>query len=398
MKEDAGTPWVLSINTGSSSVKVGLYRGPVPERVQETALAWGSAPGSPKEAGSTLPSVGKALTMAWEQIQTVTGVNPSTLAAVGHRVVYGGSGMTASQPVTSKVLRGIQDGLAVAPLHNRTALEGIAWATRELPQARQVAVFATGFHATLPAVSFLFAVPFEWYRHWGIRRLGFHGISNRYCLERAATLLDQPPTHLNLVVCHLGSGSSVTAIRTGQSVSNSMGMTPLDGLMMGTRCGRVDPGALLYLLRQGLLTPDAMAEQLEHRSGLLGISGLSGDLREVLAAADGGHERAALAVNMYALRVAQEIAAAVVLLPRMDALVFTGGVGEHAAGIRRQVATALTPLGIALVPEEETAIGAAGSDRDIATEASRSRVLVIPSRENDIIARDALQQEQAIGF
>jgi acetate kinase len=249
----------------------------------------------------------------------------------------------------------------------------------------QVAVFDTAFHATIPPANAHYALPYQWYSDWGIRRYGFHGISHAYSAGRAAELLNRPPEALRLVTCHLGNGCSITAIQQGRSVQTTMGFTPLEGVMMGTRSGSVDPGALLYILRQKGLSPEELEHQLQEESGLKGISGLSGDVRMLLEAADQGNERAQLALDMYTARIREAIGAMTAVLGGLDALIFTAGVGEHAALIRQQVCAPLGYLGITL---DENRNEHCQPDADISAPASRVRILVIQAREDLLVARE----------
>lgn len=245
----------------------------------------------------------------------------------------------------------------LAPLHNAVAVETIRAARTALPGVSHIACFDTAFHAALPEAVARYPVPQSWQTEWGIRRFGFHGLSIEWAVERAGDLLGRASTDLDIVVAHLGSGCSVTAVRGGRSVATSMGFTPLEGLMMGTRAGSVDPGILLHLLRTGRISVDALADILEHRSGLLGVSGRSADVRELEAAADAGDDRARLALEMFIDRAAAGIGGASVALRRLDALVFTGGIGEHAGRIRAATVERLAVFGFRqITPLPEPAV------------------------------------------
>jgi acetate kinase len=251
-----------------------------------------------------------------------------------------------------------------------------------------VAVFDTAFHATLPPEARTFPVPYRWTSDWGIRRFGFHGLSHAYCSRRAAELLGRPPDELQLVICHLGGGCSDAAVRGGRCVATTMGFTPLDGLMMATRSGSVDPGILLHVQRRHGLTVEQVEAALNHESGLLGVSGISGDMREILAAARAGHERARLALAVYTRRVRQAVGALAVTLGGVDALVFTAGVGEHAAEVRAAVCDGLECLGLELDGEANTACR---PDADVARRSSRGRILVIATREDLTMLQQVIQ-------
>jgi acetate kinase len=253
------------------------------------------------------------------------------------------------------------------------------------PALPQVAVFDTAFHATLPPRAYLYALPYAWYEQWGIRRFGFHGLSHAYCAGRAAELLGRAEETLKLVTCHLGSGCSLAAIAGGHSVATTMGFTPLDGLVMATRPGAVDPGILTHLLREGLIALPDLEDALYRGSGLLGVSGLSGDMRQILAARAAGDELAALAFDLYVTRLREGIAAMAADLGGVDALVFTGGVGEHAAEVRAAACGESAWFGLML---DEAANAVAVADADIATPESRVRVFVLHTREDLMVARE----------
>ena len=298
------------------------------------------------------------------------------VGAVGHRVVHGGSRFVKPVVVDDSVLGELTDLAELAPLHNRPALEGIQAARTALPDCPQVAVFDTAFHATLPAVASTYAVPNSW-RERGLRRFGFHGLSVLWATE-------QVPVS-RLVVCHLGGGCSVTAVRDGKSIDTTMGLTPLDGVAMATRSGSVDPGLLLYLLRHGM-SVEELEHGLEQESGLLGLSKRSQHVHELEAAVGAGNEQARLALTIYARRIAQAVASMAVPLGGLDALVFTGGVGEHSFRVREQVSTELGFLGIEIDVQANIRLRGEG---EIATASSTARIRVVQSREDVVIARAA---------
>jgi acetate kinase len=311
----------------------------------------------------------------------------SEIAAVGHRVVHGGP-FTRSVRIGPEVRAEIVKLADVAPLHNPPSLAALAAAETELPEAPQVAVFDTAFHATLSAEAFTYPVPEKWTRDWGLRRYGFHGLSYAYCTGRAAEMLQRPKDALRLVICHLGHGCSAAAVKGGRCVDTTMGFTPLEGLMMGTRSGSVDPGLLLHVMQHHGLTADQVETSLNRQSGLLGVSGLSGDMREVQAASQSGNERARLALAIYAHRVRQAVGALAVSMGGLDALVFTAGVGEHSAPVREAVCSGLECLNVFLDPERNAACRA---DADIARPTSRVRVLVIATREDVTLLNEVLR-------
>jgi acetate kinase len=310
------------------------------------------------------------------------------LDAVGHRVVHGGPQLTTAVLLDDKV-RATLDGLTeLAPLHNPPALAGIDAARRLLPDVPQVACFDTAFHASLPPAASTYAVPAGWVTRWGIRRYGFHGLSCAWAARQAPQLLKHPADRLRLVICHLGAGASATAVSAGRSIDTTMGFTPLEGLVMATRCGDLDPGALLYALDHGLTTADA-SDALEHDSGLLGLSGAaSGDMRQLLAARaeDDGAARLAIAVYLHRLRA--KIAAMTAATAGTDALVFTGGIGQNSAPIRAETCAELGWLGVTL---DDNANNAVADDAEISAPGAAVRTLVVHAREDLQIAHECHQ-------
>jgi acetate kinase len=303
--------------------------------------------------------------------------------AVGHRVVHGGTRFRSAVVVDERVLEGIAAAAEFAPLHNKIAAEGIRAARAALPSAPQVAAFDTAFHATLPEEQFLYPVPHGWYRDYGIRRFGFHGLSVAWSVQRAAELLGKRPNELALVVAHLGSGCSATAVLNGRSAATSMGLTPMEGLMMGTRSGSVDPGILIYMLRTRRAGWRQLEETLDLRSGLVGIFGRAAGMREIEAAAGRGNARAQLAIDMFVARAAAGIGALATALPRLDALVFTGGIGEHSAPVRSAIVRRLGPLGLPAIRATDVR-----NDAVISEPGSSIAVLRIEAREDLVIAQE----------
>src|SRR6202790_5235239 len=273
--------------------------------------------------------------------------SPSEIDVVGHRIVHGGPDFADPVFISPKVTDAIADVSAFAPLHNQAELDGIDTCKKLFGRVRQVAVFDTGFHKDIPQAASVYPGPYEWFEN-GIHRYGFHGINHQYCARRAAQMLGRDPNLLRIVSCHLGNGCSLAAVRNGKSVDTTMGFTPLEGLMMGTRSGSVDPGILIYLLRHGGYSADQLDGILNRESGLKGVSGLSGDMREILKAIAEGSHRAQLAFDIYAHRVAREIGAMLAVLGGVDALVFTGGVGEHCPPLRERVCGQFAFLGLQL--------------------------------------------------
>jgi acetate kinase len=304
--------------------------------------------------------------------------------AVAHRQVHGGERFIAPVIADEAVVRDLRGLVPLAPLHMPPALRILDAARARFPELPHVCCFDTAFHATLPDAEWRYPVPAAWWTEWGIRRYGFHGLSVDWSVGRVAELLGKPADGLGVVVAHLGGGCSVTAVLGGRSVRTSMGYTPLEGLMMATRSGSIDPGITAALLRDGRLTLDELMRALEHESGLLGVSGVSGDLRAVEAAADAGNVQAALAIRMFVARTAAGIAAAATALTRLDAIVFTGGIGEHAGRVRAAIVAQLAVLGVAPVDPSEP-----GSDSVLSSATAGPCVVRVEAREDLICARQA---------
>jgi acetate kinase len=305
---------------------------------------------------------------------------------VGHRVVHGGETVAGSSRIDRGVLEVIRGNCELAPLHNPPNLAGIEAAMHAMPGVPQVAVFDTAFLATLPPKAFRYAVPEDWYTKYHVRKYGFHGTSHRYVTLRAAELLRKGVDQVNLITAHLGNGCSMTAVAGGLAVDHSMGLTPLEGLVMGTRSGDVDPALVLYMIGRGM-SPQEVDEGLNKGSGLLGVSGLSNDMRDLLAASGGGNRRAELAVEMFVYRVAKYVGAYFTIMPSVDAVVLTGGIGENCVTVRGRIMEHLRRLGA--VPDvnrnEQTVGGRAGP---ITADGSPLAVWVVPTNEELMIARD----------
>ena len=378
---------ILLLNAGSSSLKCTLMESADSAVVARASADWAGPVTHYERRGPNAERVsqevsfrghGDAVRYALEDLARAPGARSERPAAVGHRIVHGGE-FSASVRITPEVRSRISALAELAPLHNPPGLDVLTAAESVLPEVPHVAVFDTAFHATLPAAARTYALPHEWTRDWGIRRYGFHGMSHSYCATRAAEMLAGHIEDLRLVICHLGHGCSATAVLHGRSIDTTMGFTPLDGLVMATRSGSVDPGILTHVQLQHGLGPKEIEEALNHRSGLLGISGLSGDMREVLAAGRAGNEQARLAVDVYAHRVRQAIGALAVTLGGVDALVFTGGVGENSSEVRAATCRGLECLGLDL---DEDANERCRPDADVTLRGARARILVIAARED----------------
>lgn len=393
---------ILVLNSGSSTQKSALYDIESPSYADPVAPLWEGKLewGGEKETltvqnaeekkvreeaivqtDSRNVSVEKLLEKLW---QTPTQVvrDRSEIQVVGHRIVHGGPHLSQPAIITPEVKQAIKDVAAIAPLHNAVGLQGIELAEKLFPDIPQVAVFDTGFHRTLPLAAKVYPGPYEWFER-GIRRYGFHGINHEYCAHRAAQLLKRDLAALKIVSCHLGNGCSLAAIDGGKSVDTTMGFTPLEGLMMGTRGGSIDPGILIHLMRADKAGPKELDEMLNRHSGLLGISGVSSDMRDVLESAGKGNERAKLAVDIFVHRLQAGIAAMVASLGGVDAIVFTAGIGENAPPVRRAACAQLGFLGVQL---DEKKNSSAKADAEISTSNSAVRVLVIRAQEDWSIA------------
>lgn len=356
---------ILVVNAGSSSLKLRL--------VDEGGALAGSAdlPAIDPESGEMPPAMAAAVARF------------GNIDAIGHRVVHGGTEFVDAVVVDVGVLGRIDALTSLAPLHQPACVAGIRWATKLLSGAPQVACFDTAFHAGIPAAAATYALPVAWRERWPLRRFGFHGLSHAWAARRAAELLGRPVEDLRTVTCHLGAGASLTAVAGGRSIDTTMGFTPLDGLVMATRSGSVDPGLVLWLQEFGELTAAEVADGLEHASGLQGLAGTAG-MREVLAAAARGEARAVLARDVYLHRLRAGIAAMAASLGGIDALVFTGGVGERASEIRAGAVAGLDFLGTAVDPDRN---GAMAGDGVVSPDGARTAVLVVASREELEIAR-----------
>ena len=312
----------------------------------------------------------------------------SEIDAVGHRIVQGGSLFNKSTLIDQSVIDGIESLCDLAPLHNPAHIEGIKASIALFgPNVPQVAVFDNAFHSTMPPEAYMFALPYEYYEKYKIRKYGFHGTSHRFVSNRCAEVMGRPLEELKLVTCHLGNGSSITAVKNGKVLDTSMGLTPLDGEIMGTRTGAIDPSAVLYIMKKENKTPDEMDELLNKKSGILGVSGLSSDDRDVKAAAAQGNQRAKLARGMQIYRIVRYIGGYMAVMGGLDAIVFTGGIGENADDMRATICDHLAFLGIK-IDKAYNATLVKGKEGEISTKDSKIRVFVLPTNEELLIARD----------
>ncbi len=398
---------VLVLNCGSSSVKYELFqtepeqslaRG-LAERVgvqsaESPVLHHQVTDGEPRTVEADLPDHRAAIR---EIVGALTAPGNGVLssldeiAAVGHRVVHGGEKFADSTIISDEVLASIEECAELAPLHNPPNLVGIRAAQELLPGRPNVAVFDTAFHQTIPRHAYLYGLPYAYYERYGIRRYGFHGTSHRYVTIEATAFLTArgiPPAEQCLVTCHLGNGCSMAAVKGGRSVDTTMGFTPLEGLLMGTRCGDVDPAAVLYLMEQEALDPDEADRLLNKQSGLLGVSGVGSDLRDVLRAEGERDERAAAAVELFCYRIRKYIGAYAAALGCLHAVVFTAGIGENSPEVRGRVCAGLEFMGIGIDGAKNEGTVRPETVTPIEAEGARVHVLVIPTDEELMIARD----------
>lgn len=388
---------ILVINCGSSSIKYRLYE--MPSRV---VLAKGQVQRVGEqcgllqfEAGDVVNRVERPVADHEQGMRLILDSllnaadssldDLSEIAAVGHRVVHGGEAFSESVLITDDVMATIQQYADLAPLHNPANLTGIRAAMTALADVPHVACFDTAFHATIPKIAYLYALPYHVYERYGVRRYGFHGSSHRYVADRTAQLLNKPADQTNCITVHLGNGCSMAAVRAGKSVDTSMGLTPLEGLVMGTRSGDIDPAILFYLAGKGL-DMATLNKLCNHQSGLLGISGCSNDMRALSEAARQGSEMAELAIDIFCYRVKKYIGAYMAVLGHVDAISFTGGIGEHTPEVRERICGGLEPLGISV--DKKRNRSTVSVEAAIGSSESRIQLLVVPTDEEGVIATD----------
>ena len=389
---------VFVVNCGSSSLKYQLI-----DMTKESVMAKGlierigmdgsvlkHTPGSEEavEINTEIPDHKVAIQLV---IDALTDENHgvikkmSEINAVGHRVVHGGERFTDSMLINSDVIAGIEACCEIAPLHNPPNLHGIHACMELMPEVPQVAVFDTAFHQTMPKTAFLYGLPYEMYVKYGLRRYGFHGTSHRYVSQKAAEMMGEHMSDLRIITCHLGNGASLTAIKYGRSVDTSMGYTPLEGLIMGTRSGEIDPAIIPFLMEKENMDAQQIDNFLNRRSGILGISGLSSDFRDLEQAANNGDERSQLAIDIFAYKVRKYIGGYVAAMGGVDAIVFTAGLGENSPFMREKICNGLEFLGTRIDPELNKIRGKA---REISVKRARTKIFVVPTNEELVIARD----------
>ena len=390
---------ILVLNCGSSSIKYKLY-----DMEGEKVLAQGGVERIGLDGAFikvTLPS-GEKRQIMHDMPDHKEGVNVvfkalldpemgalkslDEIDAVGHRIVQGGDKFNQSMLVDKSVEDGIEELCDLAPVHNAGHLKGIRAVDALMPKTPQVVVFDNAFHSTMPDYAYLYAIPYELYEKYHVRRYGFHGTSHRYVSRRVCEILGLDQADSKVITCHIGNGASIAAVLNGKVVDTSMGLTPLAGVMMGSRCGDIDPSAVTYLMEKLNMTPHEMSDFLNKKSGVLGITGISSDMRDVEAAANEGNERAVLALKMYAYRVKKYIGSYAAAMGGVDAVVFTAGVGENQTGLRADICRGLEFLGIEI--DEAVNATARGREAVISSPSSRVKVVVVPTDEEIVIARD----------
>jgi acetate kinase len=389
---------ILVLNCGSSSIKYQLI-----QMEDESVLAKGVVEriGIDNSLLEHEPANGEEIVIKKEIPNHSTGIklvidtllnkeygvlnSMDEIQAIGHRVVHGGEKFATSTLITSEVIKQIEEVSDLAPLHNPHNLTGIKVCSKLMPDKPQVAVFDTAFHQTMPRKAYLYALPYRYYQKYGVRRYGFHGTSHLYVANRAAEMMGRPIEELKIITCHLGNGASITAVDGGKSVDTSMGLTPLEGLVMGTRCGDIDPAIIPFIMNKEDLTMEEIDNIMNKKSGLLGVSGVSNDSRDVEAAAADGNERAQTALDIFDYRVIKYIGAYIAAMGGVDAIVFTAGIGENQSRTRANIINNLRYLDVYL---NEEANQTRKQEIEISTPESRVKVFVIPTNEELVIARD----------
>jgi len=391
---------ILVLNCGSSSIKYQLFDMQASARVLAKGLIEriGLTDGilthkptgkDPYKVILDIPDHTVGINMVMEAlVNPVHGVikSISEIKAVGHRVAHGGENFKESVLIDNDVKRDIEKCAELAPLHNPAHLKGILSCEKLLPGIPQVAVFDTSFHQTMPDYAFMYAIPYEYYEKYRIRKYGFHGTSHRFVAEKACRMLNMDMYKSKIITCHLGNGASITAIENGKSIDTSMGFTPVDGLIMGTRTGEIDPGVLLYLADKEELSVSGVNNMINKKSGVAGISQLSSDMRDLETAANEGNPKALLALNMYAYKIKKFIGAYVAAMNGLDLLIFTAGVGENDFNARKMICTGMECMGIEI--DTEVNHGVKGKDLVISKPSSKVKVMVVTTDEELVIASD----------
>ncbi len=392
---------VLVLNCGSSSIKFELFSMKdelvLSKGVVEKVGMKGSFLTLKKQDGSQVKFIGDVLDHKIG-VEYILGVISSEkhgilnslneIEAVGHRVVHGGEDFSGSVFINEEVVKVLEKNVELAPLHNPANLKGIYALQELLPDIPQVAVFDTAFHQTMKPAVYMYGIPYSLYKKYKIRRYGFHGTSHRYISERACEMLNKKPKDLKIISCHLGNGASIAAIKNGESADTSMGFTPVEGLIMGTRSGDLDIGALTYIMRKEEIGIETSSILVNKFSGMLGVTGVSSDMREIEEKANEGNERAQLGLKMYAYRVKKYIGSYAAALGGVDALIFTGGIGENAVDLRANICEGLEFAGIQLDKKKNNT---RGKEAIISSDKSKTKIMVIPTNEELVIAQDTFE-------
>jgi len=389
---------VFVLNCGSSSLKYQLInmnneevaaQGLVEKIGEEISYLNHSSDGDEVVIEEKIEDHNQAIEMVLEiLVSSKHGVieNMDKINVVGHRVVHAGEKFSGSVLITDEVIAALRENIKLAPLHNPANIIGIEVSQKLMPDTPDVGVFDTAFHQSMPEESFLYALPYEWYQENGVRRYGFHGTSHKFVSERGAEILSRDYNDLKIITCHLGNGASMAAVDKGQVVDTSMGLTPLEGLVMGTRPGDIDPGIIPYIMKERNMSIEEVDQAFNKQSGVLGISGVSNDFRELAEAAEKANRRAELAVKIFCRRVKKYIGAYTALMGGLDLLIFTAGIGENAVEVRREILSDLEYLGIDIDQQKNNA---RGKEIKISSEKSKADVYVIPTNEELVIAREA---------
>lgn len=392
---------ILVVNCGSSSLKYQLIDMTTKDTVgiglveriglEGAVLTHRTASGEKEVITTEIPNHTVAIELVLKALVSPTyGAvkDLKEISAIGHRVVHGGENFAKSAIIDDAVMQAIQDCIELAPLHNPPNIAGIEACQKLMPGIPQVAVFDTAFHQTMPDYAYLYGLTYELYEKYKIRRYGFHGTSHKYVSQRAAALLGKPAEELKIITCHLGNGSSITAIKGGKSIETSMGFTPLQGLLMGTRSGDLDPAIVTYIMRKENLNPDQIDNFLNKKCGVLGVSGVSSDFRDIGNAADEGNYRAKLALEIFAYQARKYIGSYAAALNGVDAIIFTAGIGENSSSIRAAICENMSYLGVNIDPEKNKVRGV---EADVSETNASCRVLVIPTNEELTIALDTFE-------
>ena len=392
---------ILVINSGSSSLKYQLFnmetesvlaKGQIQRiGIEDSFLEYEKGSGKEIVIEKDIPTHKVGIKLLIETLLSEDhGVlkDMDEVEAIGHRIVHGGEAFAESTVIDNQAIKNLEEVADLAPLHNPPNIMGIKVCKELMPDKPQVGVFDTAFHQSMPKKAYIYALPFEYYKKYGVRRYGFHGTSHSYVAKRAAQMMDQPLSELKIISCHLGNGASVAAIKNGKSIDTSMGLTPLEGLVMGTRCGDIDPAIIPFIMEKEDISASEMDDVLNKESGLLGVSGVSSDSRDVRGEAAEGNKRAQIAVEIFNYKVKKYIGAYTAAMGGVDAIIFTAGIGENSKETRAEILDGLDYLGVKVDPE---ANDCRGKERVISTDDSKVKAMIIPTNEELVIARDTME-------